>query len=613
MAMAVTRRQEEAGMIKRNTGWVVAMCLGLAAGCATSPTSTPQAMAGHTYHVDGVATNAADTNAGTAAQPWKTIARAGSAKELKPGDTVLIHSGVYREHAKITVSGAPGRPITFAAAPGAKVVIKGSEIVKGPWERLADAREVNVAPNVPRASVWRVKLGEEFFTDKDFPGCYDNTSKRWVSQVFWQDSHPLQMIGPDGVYKNDDSERLIRMQNIGKGLDDMIPQSFFFDPPSGYLYIYIGGDPGWYVIEVGVRGFLLTCSQAHDVIIRGFEARHNRQPGGQWPAVTIGQCERVVMEACRVEWADFTGLGFGSSTNCTIRRCDFSNNGCTGMGMGMTEDCVVEDCSLMRNDYRKFYGTWGVAAGSKNIPGNRRATFRRCEFAYNDGPGLWFDTDNSDIRILDNVMHHNTDCGIFFEINRKGGGLIAGNLVYANGGRGIYVAGSEHTTVAHNTVVENDCGIVFMPYNDPNGTTAGSTCLNNLLIRNYVAGPTIARGCDLTLDMRAGPAWQASHHSRSDFNVYAANAWTPTMRPNWNDDYPLARWQQDFGMDVHSRLAPVDYRRVADGFELLTVDGLPPAGPMPEAVAEIWKPANPRRVGANLTRWPAELGPACRR
>ena len=52
-------------------------------------------------------------------------------------DKVLILSGVYREHVNITVSGEAGRPITFAAAPGHRVVVKGSEIVRGPWTRLS--------------------------------------------------------------------------------------------------------------------------------------------------------------------------------------------------------------------------------------------------------------------------------------------------------------------------------------------------------------------------------------------------------------------------------------------------------------------------------------------
>ena len=83
------------------------LCLALTAGPALAKE----------YFVDQKHPSASDNNAGTAAQPWKTIARAGKAKELQPGDTVLIKSGLYREAANITVSGEPGKPVTFAAAP----------------------------------------------------------------------------------------------------------------------------------------------------------------------------------------------------------------------------------------------------------------------------------------------------------------------------------------------------------------------------------------------------------------------------------------------------------------------------------------------------------------
>ena len=93
----------------------------------------------------------------------------------------------------------------------------------------------------------------------------------------------------------------------------MIFQSFFFDPKEQMLYLNIGGEPGWYSIEVGVRGSVLTASKVHDVVIRGLEMRHNRQPGGQWPMVSIGECQRVVVEDCKVCFADFNGLGVGRS------------------------------------------------------------------------------------------------------------------------------------------------------------------------------------------------------------------------------------------------------------------------------------------------------------
>ena len=233
-----------------------------------------------TYHVAQTAA-ASDSSAGTEAAPWKTISRAASAKELKPGDTVLIHSGGYRESVAVTVSGEPGRPITFAAAPQERVVIKGSEIVKGRWTRLGDLRQQqpDVKEPFPHAfrRVWKIPLGDEFFADARFQGSYADKSRRWVSQVFLDDDHPLQMIGPDRIYTNKEFGQLT---TIGQGLADMIPQSFYFDPRDQTLYLCMGGEPGWFCVEVGVRGFVLTAENVHDVVIRGLEMRHNRQPGG---------------------------------------------------------------------------------------------------------------------------------------------------------------------------------------------------------------------------------------------------------------------------------------------------------------------------------------------
>ena len=292
----------------------------------------------------------------------------------------------------------------------------------------------------------------------------------------------------------------------------------------------------------------MTASKLHNVVIHGLEIRHNRQPGGQWPMVSIGECQRVVMEDCKVCFADFNGLSLGRSKDCTVRRCDLSRCGCTGMAMGETEDCTVEDCSLLFNNYRQFCGGWGVAAGMKNIPGNKRTTVRRCEAAYNiEAEGIWFNTDNSDIRILDNVCHHNSNCGIFFEIN-KGGGVIAGNLVYGNLGRGIYVSGSENTWVVHNTVVENDTGVVGMT-RGPGEPPENCRVLNNLFIRNYVTADNVTCGSDLTLETSPDAKVQAELGTLADYNLYADNAWTPLMRHNWNDGNTLTRWQQHYGQD----------------------------------------------------------------
>ncbi len=127
--------------------------------------------------------------------------------------------------------------------------------------------------------------------------------------------------------------------------------------------------------------------------------------------------------------------------------------------------------------------------------------------------------------------------------------------------------------------------------------------MNNLLLYNYVAGADAARGCDLTLEIPA-PDEIAAANRHSDYNVFADNSWTPTMRPNWNDNYPLAAWQKQFGQDLHSRLMRVGYRRFSTGFELLTRQGLDSGGALPKAVTDVWKPAKPKQVGATRMQWP---------
>ena len=575
---------------------------------APAVTGWPMPATGHIYWVDGSAPAAADTNPGTEAKPWKTIARAGKAKELKPGDTVLIKAGVYRESVAITVSGEVGKPITFQPAPGALVVIKGSELLRGAWEQVSAVKGVKEPYPDAFKSVFRIKLGQEYFRDPTFQGTGWNPPKEewYVSQVFMIDRKPLQKIGRDEIYRDDDGIR-----RVGAGLADMINDSFYYDNATQYLYIRISGDPTWYSMEIGVRAGVLTVAKAHDVTVRGLECRHNRQPGGQWSMCGLGECQRVRIENCKFELSDFCGLGVGTCKECVISHCEASYNGNTGMGLGLTEDCIVENCRFAFNNYRHFSAGWHCG-GMKNIPSNLRTIIRGCEAAYNiECPGVWFDGDNADIQVIGNVLHHNGTDGVFFEINRgnvqpkdfrinKGGGVIAGNLSFANAGRGIYISGSSGIYVVHNTVADNSSGITIMPREGP-FVANNDRVFNNLLIHNYFPADTLTRGCDLTLFVYP-PAEQATAGNLSDYNVYANNCWTPTMRESWNPDNTLGNWRKNFGFDLHSKLMPISYDDSQGGFKLLSSHELDVAGPLPTQCP--WKPANPKRVGSSITTWP---------
>ncbi len=95
-----------------------------------------------------VAPHGSDAQPGTRKAPLRTIQRA--ADLAQPGDTITVHAGVYRERVNPPRGGTSDRRrIVYRAAPGERVEIKGSEIVRG-WEHV-------------QGEVWKVTLPKAFF------------------------------------------------------------------------------------------------------------------------------------------------------------------------------------------------------------------------------------------------------------------------------------------------------------------------------------------------------------------------------------------------------------------------------------------------------------------
>lgn len=95
-----------------------------------------------------VAVNGRDSNSGTQAEPLRTIQRA--ADLAQPGDVITVYSGVYRERINPPRGGeSDANRIVYRAAPGQKVEIKGSEVVKD-WLKVQE-------------DTWKVTLPNSFF------------------------------------------------------------------------------------------------------------------------------------------------------------------------------------------------------------------------------------------------------------------------------------------------------------------------------------------------------------------------------------------------------------------------------------------------------------------
>jgi alpha-N-arabinofuranosidase len=86
-----------------------------------------------------------DTNAGTPAAMLRTISAAAS--RAQPGDTITVHAGTYRERVDPPRGGTSDtNRITYQAAKGEKVVITGSEPVRG-WQHVSDDTWKVTIPN----------------------------------------------------------------------------------------------------------------------------------------------------------------------------------------------------------------------------------------------------------------------------------------------------------------------------------------------------------------------------------------------------------------------------------------------------------------------------------
>ena len=146
-------------------------------------------------HVSKCGSDGAD---GSEENPLQTINRA--AALARPGDTVLVHSGVYRECVRPQRGGlSDQRRITYQAAPGEHVQIKGSESVGG-WQLI-------------EGSVWKIEVPAVVFGD--FNPFAEEIAGDWVEYA--TKDTPKKHLGD--VYLN------------GKSFYEVTDQSGLTDPP----------------------------------------------------------------------------------------------------------------------------------------------------------------------------------------------------------------------------------------------------------------------------------------------------------------------------------------------------------------------------------------------
>ena len=388
------------------------------------------------YHV-AQTDNAADTNPGSEDAPWRTISRA--VETLEPGDTVLIHEGVYREWVAPARSGTPEAPITFMGAPGAEVILTGADVITG-WERIPGERPLfRHAPWTHRFQV-STRDGEPVY---HHPGDERHRLIGRTEQVIVDGNLLDQVLAPE----------------------DMQPGTFLADLDNRELVVWLpdGGDPADREVQASTRQWVFGHNpwsgrgKADHIHLRNVTIRYaanHAQRGALWTGGDGWRIEDVI-----VEWTNSNGASLGGR-GLYVRNLTSRHNGQLGIGGG-PRGGLLEDIKLLDNNRKGYSAGW--EAGGMKFCHARDTVLSRVEAARNDGPGIWFDIDNRGCMIRRSVCYDNTGHGIFIEIS--GAFIITNNLMYNNGtegewgAAGICIAESEDCIVEHNTCVGNPTGI----------------------------------------------------------------------------------------------------------------------------------------------------------
>ena len=329
-----------------------------------------------------------------ASSQFRTIGEA--AKQVHPGDVVLIHTGVYRESVSVTTSGTPARPIRFEAAPAATVLVTGADPVSG-WQKEPGADNVY-------SVAWPYSFLNNHANHTQPEDDYHKMIGR-TEQVFVQ-NYPLHQV--------------LQRSEMSRG-------SFFADLNAKRLYVWDATDQDLnnVPVQASTRQSLWDCA-GDNVEVRGLGFRYAANAAQQGAAHFTGRGD--VVRDCTFEDVNGCGVRF-EGLDQRVSGCTIQDNGQLGFAAVRAHNLHVSDCLIQNNNVKDFDRGW--EAGGNKTALTRGAVIDHCRVLNNRGCGLWFDIGNENCEVKNCLIAGNEDIGLYSEISY---GLHAhDNVIVGNG------------------------------------------------------------------------------------------------------------------------------------------------------------------------------------
>jgi parallel beta-helix repeat protein len=378
----------------------------------------------------------------------RTISEA--AAHLKPGDTLLLHAGIYREAVTLDKSGTAEQPITIRAAEGESVTLTGAD-------RIMD---------------WSLSPGSDRIYSTPWPHKFVAWNKSYTHP---NDDYHLLIGRCEQVFVNGYPLRqVLERDKLSRGTfcADIDAQRLYIQPAGNQE---ITGDKA--MVEASARDQILKVKGSY-VVIKGLRFRYAANHAQQG-AVQFSD-DHVTVEDCIFEYTNASGATF-SGKEIVVRNCTFQHNGQLGFGASRAHGLLITGCTVRNNNAKGFDRGW--EAGGDKICMTRRAVIENSVFSDNRGNGLWFDIGNEDCEVRNCLIANNEDAGIFYEISY---GLHAhDNVIIGNGlaftpgawgaAAGISLSSSPSCTIERNLILGNKEGFNFREQTRTTGRINGGS------------------------------------------------------------------------------------------------------------------------------------------
>ena len=513
-----------------------------------------------TYIVNQRHPAASDANPGTEALPLLTINKA--AQLVKAREKVSIYTGVYREMIQPKYSGtAADKMIVYEAAPGEKVIVKGSKIISFSWEQrmlYTDKLPDSIKTYTWSRKTWVTTLPDNFFEDNYFPLQLQNIEPGDYAMMDW--ATPVKKIAPYN------SSRALLFQNgkrmlqvVAYGDVAKIPGSFWVDNDKKTLHVhsYDGLSPKNSLMELGVKHHLflpqevgLNYIQLSGII---FEQCANGFLRTSTGAVTALGGHHWIIENNTIRQINSSGLEFGwlafemedphplnqksprkkpgAIGSSIVRNNTIYECGTAGIRSYVVEDGLIENNHIYNCGWQDAENYWEVA-GIKMLEVHNSLIKGNHIHDIQGGNGIWLDWNIYDSRVTQNIIHdiQTIQGGIFIEAAHHPN-LVDNNFLWNIDGNGVYANDTDSLMVYHNLVANftgNGIHSIVSTNRSLNGrklTAENNSVYNNIFINGFL------------------PKFSAATNT-ADYNLYVS-----TKEPNFFDLDSL----QKAGSENHSQ------------------------------------------------------------